>query len=185
MKNHVCPWWIAYLLLSPVRRLLEPAREVLDPHVRPGMTVLEVGPGMGYFTLPLARLVGPQGRVVAVDVQPRMLAALTRRARRAGLADRIETRLVAADTLGVADRAGAFDVAFAVHVVHEVPDAARLFTELRAALVRGGRVVFIEPRGHVTSERFEHSLAEAAAAGFTIERGPAGRWRREALLTAV
>lgn len=184
MAGHVCPWWLGYLLANPLRRLFEDPDEILGPHVRPRMTVLEVGPGMGFFTLPLARLVGPAGRVVAVDVQPRMLAALARRARKAGLADRVETRLAAPDTLGLADRAGAFDVAFALHVVHEVPDAARLFTELRAALAPGGRVVFVELRGHVRPERFEESLSAAAAAGFAIERHPGGRRRLAALLTA-
>ena len=49
------------------------------------MTVLEPGPGMGFFTLELARIVGPEGRVVAVDVQPKMVEGLQKRARRAGL----------------------------------------------------------------------------------------------------
>ena len=56
------------------------------------MTVLEPGPGMGFFTLELARLVGPEGRVIAVEVQPQMIAGLRRRAERATLIDRIETR---------------------------------------------------------------------------------------------
>jgi protein-L-isoaspartate O-methyltransferase len=65
---HVCPWWVGYLLVSPLRRFFQDPGEVLGPHVREGMTVLEIGPGMGYFSLPLARLVGKEGRVLCVDV---------------------------------------------------------------------------------------------------------------------
>jgi ubiquinone/menaquinone biosynthesis C-methylase UbiE len=57
------------------------------------MTVLEPGPGMGFFTLELARRVGDAGRVVAVDIQPKMLSVLQRRAAKTGLQNRIETRL--------------------------------------------------------------------------------------------
>ena len=53
----------------------DPAR-ILAPFVRTGMTVFEPGPGMGFFTFELARLVGPTGRVSAVDVQPKMIEAL-------------------------------------------------------------------------------------------------------------
>jgi len=56
--------------------------KVVAPYVREGMIVLEPGPGMGFFTLEIARLVGPSGRVVAVDIQPHMLSRLKRRAAR-------------------------------------------------------------------------------------------------------
>ncbi len=67
MAQHVCPWWLGYWLASPLRRLTVNPDAVVSPFVRPGMLVLEPGPGMGFFTLPLARLVGPKGRVVALD----------------------------------------------------------------------------------------------------------------------
>ena len=67
------------------------------------MVVLEPGCGMGFFTLELARRVGKPGRVVAVDLQPKMLDGLRRRAKRAGLLDRLDIRRTEVDTLGVAD----------------------------------------------------------------------------------
>ena len=78
MPHAVCPWRIGYLLASPLRRLLHDPAKILAPYVREGMTVLEPGPGMGFFTLELARRVGASGRVVAVDIQPRMLDRLKR-----------------------------------------------------------------------------------------------------------
>ena len=93
MPYHVCPPWVGYLLLlNPVRKILENPNRILGPLVQEGMVVLEPGCAMGYFTLPLARMVGSSGRVLAVDIQPKMLSILVRRAQKAGLADRILCR---------------------------------------------------------------------------------------------
>ena len=92
MAERVCPPWMGYLLINPLRKLLEKPNKLLGQFVEEGMTVLEPGSGMGYFTLPLARMVGPEGRVVAVEIQPKMLAVLERRAHKAGLSQRIELR---------------------------------------------------------------------------------------------
>jgi ubiquinone/menaquinone biosynthesis C-methylase UbiE len=137
MAHRVCPWWIGYFLASPLRKLRQNPRAVLAPFVGEGMVVLEPGPGMGFFTLELARLVGRGGRVVAVDVQERMLSALRRRARRAGLLDRIETRAARGEALGIRDLDGRVDFALAFAMVHEVPDAARFFAEVACALKPG------------------------------------------------
>lgn len=182
MANRVCPWWLGYALVSPLRRLWQPPRLILAPFVREGMLVLEPGCGMGFFTLDLARLVGATGRVVAVDLQERMLAGLMRRARRAGLADRIEARLAQPDRLGVSDLAGRVDVALALHVVHEVPDAASFFSEIVATLKPDGRLVFVEPRGHVSEDTFAASLSLAVQAGFRVIERPRVRRDPAALL---
>ena len=129
------------------------------------MRVLDVGPAMGFFTLALARLVGPSGRVVCVDVQEKMLKALMRRAHRANLADRIEARVCDADSLRVSDLAGTIDFVLTFAVVHEVDNAARLFGEIQGALTSRGRVLFAEPRGHVSEQAFQESLALAKQNG--------------------
>lgn len=138
MAHRVCPWWLGYLLVNPLRRLVQNPLTLLRPYVAEGMTVLEPGPGMGFFTLDLARLVGPSGRVVAVELQPKMLEALRRRA---GLAERLDLRLAHPDTLGVEDLAGEVDVVVAFAIVHELPSAARFFGEASAALRPGGRLL--------------------------------------------
>jgi len=179
--RQVCPWWLGALLASPIRKLVQDPARILAPHVREGMTVLEPGPGMGFFTLELARRVGKGGRVVAVDLQPRMLAGLRRRAGRAGLASRIETRQGTEASLGVEDLSGKVDLVVAFAMVHEMPDPARFFAEARRALAPGGKVFLAEPAGHVSRAEFEALLQVAAGAGFRSEPGPAV-WRS---LTAV
>jgi len=171
-RHRVCPWWLGYWLVNPLRRLVEPPHRLFGPLVRPGMLVLEPGCGMGYFTLDLARRVGARGRVVAVDLQERMLAALRRRARRRGLAGRVDARLATSASLGVADLDGSVDLAVALHVAHEVPDQARFFAELAAALRPGAVLLLVEPPGHVTEAELAASLAAARAAGLRPRPGP-------------
>jgi len=80
MSHDVCPYWVGYLLISPLRRLFHNPEEILSPFVTTGMTVLDIGAAMGFFTLPLAGMVGPNGKVVSVDVQEKMLRSLQKRA---------------------------------------------------------------------------------------------------------
>ena len=169
MAARVCPPWKGYLLLNPLRKLLENPNKILGQFVRAGMTVLEPGCGMGYFTLPLARLVGPGGRVVVAEIQPKMLSALERRARKAGLLSRIELRQAKADRLGVEDLAGEVDFAGALHLVHEVPDQSSFFTQIWETLKPGSKLLVIEPRGYVSQDQFEQSLAAAEKIGFRPE----------------
>jgi len=182
VSHPVCPWWIGHLLASPIRKLWQNPHAMLAPYVSEGMTVLEPGPGMGFFTLELARLVGPAGRVIAVDVQSRMLTALRRRASRAGLAGRIETRQVSDDALGVADLAGRVDFVLAFAMVHEVPDAERFLADVSTAMKPGAKLLLCEPVGHVNEPRFAATLDLAARSGLWLESRPAIRISRSAVL---
>jgi ubiquinone/menaquinone biosynthesis C-methylase UbiE len=164
-KKHVCPWWIGYFLLIPFRKLAQDPQKILSPFVRDGMTVLEVGPGMGYFTLTLARLVGESGRVICVDIQEKMLSALQKRAAKAGLAGRIATVLADKDSLRIESFAGKVDFALAFAVVHEVPDPARLFEQIARSLKPGAVLLFSEPTGHVTMEEFRAAVNLARSKG--------------------
>jgi SAM-dependent methyltransferase len=181
MERRVCPWWLGYWLASPLRRITHDPGAILRPYVSEGMRVLEPGPGMGFLTLELARLVGPRGRVLAVDVQASMLESLRRRARRAGVVDRIELRLAEPRSLGIADVALCIDFVLAFAMVHEVPDRALFFREVTAALKPGGHVLFAEPAWHVTEGDFSASLALAAEAGLCLEGRPGIRSSRAAL----
>lgn len=163
--HRVCPWWMGYLLLLPLRRLFEDPSKALTAVARPGMRALDFGAGMGYFSLPLARLVAPSGRVVCVDVQEKMLSTLRRRAARQGLLDSIETVLCGPGAWPRPADEGTFDLAVAFHVIHETPDAAAAFSDLATALKPGGRLVFAEPAGHVSAAVFTEELRAAEQAG--------------------
>ena len=182
MAHRVCPWWLGYLLASPVRRLLQNPREILPPFIAEGMTVLEPGPGMGFFTIELARLVGERGKIVAVDIEPKMLAGLRRRARREGVLDRMDVRQATPSGLGLQDLDGRVDFALAFAVIHELPDQERFFADVHAALKPGGKVLVAEPRGHVKEPDFRATLQVAAEAGFRVDGKPAIPRSRSAVL---
>jgi ubiquinone/menaquinone biosynthesis C-methylase UbiE len=182
MPHRVCPWWLGYLLASPLRRLLQEPEQIVAPYVREGMTVLEPGPGMGFFTIDLARRVGPTGRVIAVDVQPRMIQVLKRRLAKKGLGDRVDARVATAESLRLDDLAGKVDLSFAFAMVHEMPNSAQFFTQAARASKSGGQLLLAEPAGHVSTEKFEKELQEAAQAGFAVVERPQIRRSHAALL---
>ncbi len=181
-EHSVCPWWIGYFLANPLRRLMQDPNSILAPHVRAGMTVIEPGSGLGFFTLELARLVGPGGRVIAVDVEPRMIAGLQRRGRKAGLLDRIDARTVRSTSMAIDDIEGRTDVVFAFAVVHEMPAPGPFFAQAARALKPGGTLLLAEPAGHVDEKEFAGELAAAAQAGLALVSRPAMRGCRSAEL---
>jgi ubiquinone/menaquinone biosynthesis C-methylase UbiE len=172
MGERVCPWWLGYFLASPIRRLMQDPARILQPYVRPSMCVLEIGPGMGFFSLPLARLVGENGRIVCIDLQSRMIEGLLKRAAKAGLSKRITARTCTSSSLQVGDLSGNFDFALAFAVVHEVPDAKILFSEIFTALKNGGSLLISEPTGHVTPDGFLRTVAVAESIGFRETDAP-------------
>jgi len=97
---------------------------MLSPYVQTGDTAIDIGPGMGYFTIPMAKLVEPTGHVVAIDVQAKMLSALVRRTNKWGVSERITPYLAKADSLGSHPKA---DFILAFYMVHEVRDKERFF----------------------------------------------------------
>ncbi len=182
MAKRICPYWVGYWLANPLRRLIHNPDEILAPYVGSGMTVLDIGSAMGFFSLPLARMVGPQGVVICVDVQEKMLSNLQYRAQKAQLAERIVARVCEPASLGLADFSGQIDFALAFAVVHEVPDVANFFKEISQLLKTDGRCLVAEPKGHVSAQDFEETLVSARQHGLTIVSNPKIRWSRTALL---
>jgi len=162
---HVCPWWFVRSFDNPFRRLLHDPEKLFGASVRPGMQVLDVGCGAGFNTEGLARLVGPEGSVVAVDLQPRMLAMTKERLERAGLLARAELIQSTADDLGLGT-SRRFGFATAFWMVHEVPDIEPLFEQLRNVLEDGASLLVCEPKLHVSRPAFEASVQAAKRAGF-------------------
>ena len=105
MDDHVCPWWLCFTFDNPLRRLIHNPEQILREWLAPGQTAIDIGCGMGYFSLPMARLVGDTGRVIAADLQDRMLQQLQRRAVQAGLQSRIQPHHCQPDTLAISEPA--------------------------------------------------------------------------------
>jgi ubiquinone/menaquinone biosynthesis C-methylase UbiE len=172
MNERICPWYLGYFLASPLRRLIQKPEAIIGPYVENGHTVLDIGSAMGFFTLPMARMVGEKGKVIAVDLQEKMLRSLQRRARKAGLSGRIETRLCPGSTLGINDLAGKVDFALMFAVLHEMPDIKLPISEVYTALKPHGFLLISEPTGHVTKEKFGEETSIVEACGFTVIQTP-------------
>lgn len=179
--GHTCPVWVGYLLASPLRWLVHNPRRITWPHLEAGMTVLDVGSAMGFFSLPMAQRVGETGRVVCVDLQPKMLEVLERRARRKKLRERIEPRVCSAVDLGVGDLADQVDFALAFAMVHEAAGPSRVIEQIARTLSKDGRLLVAEPTGHVSSEAFADTMVAAEQAGLRLVARPPIRWSRAAL----
>lgn len=176
--RHVCPWWLCKSFDNPLRRLFQDPEKILEPHVKPGFTVIDVGPGMGYFTIPLLRLVGSGGKVVALDIQKRMLDALRQRADRAGLSGNLVTHL---GKPGDPDMPDSADFILIFWMIHEVPDQQAFLSDLNACLRPGGRMMIAEPRLHVSAKRFQSTLDAAERVGLTLVARPEINLSRSAL----
>lgn len=176
--THRCPLWMHWLLASPLRRLIDSPEALLGPHVAPGMTVLEPGCGYGYFSLPLARMVGPEGKVLCVDVEPAPVARLLARAERAGLAARIAASVCSPTDLGLGAHAGQVDLAAVIYAMHELEDLPGFLRQVTTLLKPRGRMLVLEPKGHVTAAQFGAQLDACRRAGLQeVPFGPQPRGR--------
>jgi ubiquinone/menaquinone biosynthesis C-methylase UbiE len=183
MAEHVCPVWVGRLLASPLRKLSQNPKKILGPYLKEDSKALDVGCAMGFFSLPMARMVGPRGKMICVDLQEKMIASLEARARKAGLAGRIETRVCGASSLGLEDLRGEIEFALAFAVAHEVIDARSFFAEIRMALKPGGRLLVAEPRGRVSEDDFKATVSIARQAGFNSIASPRIRRSRAELFS--
>lgn len=131
--------------------------------VSPGMTVADIGCGMGYFSLGLARMVTETGKVIAVDIQEKMLSTVEKRAKKHGLSSIITTELCSADNITVSEPT---DFVLTFWVVHETPDKKKFLEQVHTIMRPLGHLLITEPKFHVSRSQFEQEVSLAQAAGF-------------------
>jgi len=136
------------------------------------MKVLDIGCAMGFFSLPLAQMVGSSGKVICVDVQEKMIKSLEKRAQNARLSNRVETRTCNHNSLGLDDLKEEIDFVLAFAIVHEVPDASSLFSDVYEVLKPTGRFLVAEPKGHISEKDFEITVSVAEQNGFEVIDSP-------------
>lgn len=168
MAEHICPVWIGYILASPLRKLWQSPQKIVQPFIKNGDTVMDVGCAMGFFSIPMAEMVGEHGKVICLDVQEKMLEKLQQRAQKRAIDERISLRLADSNGLKIEDLQDRIDFILAFSVVHEVPDQHIFFRELYNALKKGGRLLLSEPKGHVSQKNFAKTVIAAKTNGFAV-----------------
>ena len=163
LNKHTCPWWLAYSWDHRLRNLVQSPDKIIKPYLNIGDKALDVGCGMGFFTLAMAEYVGESGRVFAVDVQQQMLDIMMKRAKRVGCADRIQPILNPVDSLSLPQ-----PVDFMLHfwMLHEVNDTLSFLKSGLDAMKPGGRYLLVEPKIHVTRGIYTEEIALCEKVGF-------------------
>ncbi|MBN2048200.1 MAG: class I SAM-dependent methyltransferase [Anaerolineaceae bacterium] len=161
-NRHLCPWWLAYAFDNPLRKLLHKPEDLFQNLVHPGDMAADIGCGFGYFSISLAKLVGEDGIVFAVDIQPEMLEKTLNRAASRGVDDRIQTILSTPARLGLDCPV---DFVLLSWMLHEVTDPQRFLPQVIDQLKPGGHLLLIEPILHVSQKEFASEVALAVACG--------------------
>jgi len=161
------PEWMANFIDNPMRRKLQPPDAMPIRHgLKPGQTVLEVGPGNGRYSAATARFLGERGRLVAVDIEPKMIARLQARAQAEGLTN-VEAKVANVHALPFED--ASFDAVYMITVIGEIPQPERAIAEFFRVLRPGGTLAFSEVLPDPDYPLASTLMRWAGAAGFTVK----------------
>lgn len=170
-RSAPCPASLSWIVDLPIRKRY--MRPVLDrAGLEPGEIVLELGPGPGAFTIDAARKVGEEGKIIAVDIEPKMIAEVERRISAAGVKN-VETHIASAYELPVPDES--VDRVFMVTVLPEIPDPVRGLREVYRVLKPGGVFSTTEEYSDPDYPCRKTTKRWAQEAGFTLEES-FGNW---------
>ena len=162
------PQFLANLIDNPLRRRIQPPSEMPIRHgIMPGMTVLEVGPGNGRYTVETARRVGDAGKVVTIDIEPKMLERVRRRAQAEGITN-LETQM--ADVYNLPFEDGIFDAIYMITVISEIPEPQRAMREFYRVLAPAGILAFSELLTDPDYPLAHTLIRKATAANFHLKR---------------
>jgi len=160
------PSFLVPLLDNPIRRRIQPPAKVIDwIDIKDGMQVLEIGPGVGTFTIEASRRVGEKGRVYAIDIQSNVVLKLKRRLRREGITN-AEAIVGSAYELPLRDKS--IDRAFMIAVLGEIPDKRKALLEIKRVLKDGGLLAIGELLIDPDYPRKKTTIGWCREAGFEL-----------------
>ena len=177
-RGHVCPHQIGFMLDNRFRRLIQNPKKIVGNYIRKGDTVIDMGCGPGFFTIDMAKMVGQDGRVIAVDLQEHMLLKVKSKADKHNVSDRMEFHQCESNTIGLNKRA---DFILAFYMIHETPNPKGFLAELKGMLKNSGKLLIVEPRIHVSKKLFKNMLMEAEDLGLRIMDLPKRKGGRSVL----
>lgn len=180
-NKRVCPVEYAGGLDNSIRRLLQNPQKILKQYIKEGMTVLDLGCGVGFFSIPMAQMLHNSGKVFAVDLQEGMLEKVNQKIKGTELEQRIIIHKCQENTIGVTEKV---DFVLVFYMIHEVPNQDNLLKELKSILKPDGKIYIIEPKFHVSKKSFEGMVNKIKDIGFEIIDRPKVFISRTVLLTS-
>ncbi|HEX3009968.1 MAG TPA: methyltransferase domain-containing protein [Bacteroidales bacterium] len=166
---HLHPVEKAGMLESRLRRLLQNPEQILKKYIKPGMKVLDLGCGTGYFTLEIARRVGAAGSVVAADVQARMLEILRQKIKGNPVSQNIRIHHSKESSLGITEK---FDFILAFYAFHEMRFIDDMIHELKSNCYDQTRILIAEQKIHVPKAAFKEIISKMEDNGFVACERP-------------
>ncbi len=171
------PAFLGPVLDSDLRRVLQPPRAMIARSgIQKGMTVLELGCGSGAYTPFVARALGKQGRLHALDIQPEMLRQLERKLSTPQYADIQNVLPVAASAYELPFVDGLFDLVYMVTVFQEIPDRRKALREARRVLKSNGILAITEWLVDPDYPLKRTTVSQVTAEGFRLEQVAGGLW---------
>jgi ubiquinone/menaquinone biosynthesis C-methylase UbiE len=157
---------MANLIDNPLRRRIQSPDELASHHgISEGMTVLEIGPGNGTYTLAAARRLGDHGRLYTIDIEPRMIERVNARIQTENIKN-IDAKV--ADVFCLPFEAGFFDLVYMITVIGEIPTPEKAFREFYRVLKPGGTLAFSELFTDPDYMRAETLIRKVTPAGFNF-----------------
>jgi ubiquinone/menaquinone biosynthesis C-methylase UbiE len=159
----------AYLLDSSLRRLTQKPHNIISKYISPGMTILDLGCGTGYFTVEMVRCLNNSGKVVAVDVQQGMLDILDQKIKNLGYGQLVEIHCVDAKYLGLEEN---FDFVLAFYSFHEMQYLDNIIEEISQICKPKAKILMAEQRFHVSKADFCAFVEKMISKGFKVIEKP-------------
>ncbi|MDP3914011.1 MAG: class I SAM-dependent methyltransferase [Bacteroidota bacterium] len=178
-NTRVCPVEIAGGLDNWIRRFIQNPEKIVKQYIKPGMVVLDLGCGPGFFTIEIAKILNGQGKVIAADLQEGMLEIIRQKIRKTELEQRIELHKCQDQSVGVTEKV---DFILAFYMVHEVQNQDKLFQELKSILKPKGKIFIVEPKFHVPRKSFNNMLERVKNLDFEITERPKSFLNRAVVL---
>ena len=178
-RDCVCPWWLCPTFDNPVRKLFHNPAKMLGQYIKLGDNVLDIGPGMGYFTFPMAELVGAGGKVTALDIQEKMLMRLKHRVTKRGIKN-IDTLIYDGNAFPFKEK---FDFVLLFWMYHEVHNKEVFIKEIKSITTNTTKIFISEPKIHVPEKNFNNSIQLLLDSGFNVVDRPDVSFSRTVVLT--
>ena len=179
-KGHTCPAEAAGMLDNSLRKLIHNPRKILEPYIKTGMTVLDVGCGPGFFSIEIAKMLNGSGKIIAADLQEKMLNKVRKKIKNTNLEQNIELHKCDFEKIGIVEKV---DFVLAFWMVHEVRNQEIFFEELASILKPNGMIFIIEPYIHVSKTAFKRMLDKIKEIGFKIIESPKVFFSRTVVLS--